>query len=63
MFAAPVLTIGPHVRGSGYEGGHFHRMLFATDFTDASLAAAPFAISLSEENNADVILVHVMSVP
>lgn len=59
----PVLTIGPDVRSSVHSGGRFHRVLFATDFTEASSAAAPFAISLSEGNNAKLVLLHVMRIP
>jgi nucleotide-binding universal stress UspA family protein len=40
----PVLTIGPHVRGSVHAGGRFHRILFPTDFTAASQAAAPYDV-------------------
>ena len=59
----PVLTIGPHVRSSVHTGGRFHRVLFPTDFTDASLAAAPYAISLAQENKAKLVLLHVMRTP
>jgi nucleotide-binding universal stress UspA family protein len=56
----PVLTIGPHVRSSVHAGGRFHRILFPTDFTAPSQAAAPYAISLVQENNAKLVLLHVM---
>ncbi len=59
----PVLTIGPDVRSSVHTGGRFHRVLFPTDFTGASLAAAPYAISLAQENNARLVLLHVMPTP
>jgi nucleotide-binding universal stress UspA family protein len=59
----PVLTIGPHVRSSVHAGGRFHRVLFPTDFTAASLAAAPYAISLAQENKAKLVLLHVMRTP
>ena len=59
----PVLTIGPDVRSSVHGGGRFHRVLFATDFTEASSGAAPYAISLSQENNARLVLLHVMRIP
>lgn len=59
----PVLTIGPHVHSSVHTGGRFHRILFPTDFTAASEAAAPYAISLVEENNAKLVLLHVMHTP
>jgi nucleotide-binding universal stress UspA family protein len=59
----PVLTIGPHVRSSVHTAGRFHRILFPTDFTAASEAAAPYAISLVQENNAKLVLLHVMRTP
>lgn len=56
----PVLTIGPGVRSSFHNGGRFNRVLYATDFTADSLAAAPYAVSLARENQAQLILLHVM---
>jgi nucleotide-binding universal stress UspA family protein len=38
-------------------------VLFPTDFTDASLAAAPYAISLAQENKSRLVLLHVMRTP
>jgi nucleotide-binding universal stress UspA family protein len=55
----PVLTIGPHVRS----GARFHRVLFPTDLTEASLAATPYAISLAQENNSRLFLLYVMRSP
>ncbi len=59
----PVLTIGPAVRSSVHAGGRFHRVLLATDFTPASAAAAPYALSLAQENGARLLLLHVMRKP
>ena len=59
----PVLTIGPSARKGLHNGAKFHRVLFATDFTPESLAAAPYAISMAQENQARLILVHVMNEP
>ena len=56
----PVLTIGPHVRTGAHNAAHFRRVLFATDFTPEAAAAAPYAISLAEEHNAHLILLHVV---
>lgn len=55
----PVLTVGPAVRTSAHRGGRFHRILFATDHTPASLAAAPYAVSVAENNQARLVLLHV----
>ena len=59
----PVLTIGPTVRSGMHNGGRFRCVLFATDFQPASLAAAPYAISLAQENQARLILLHVLPKP
>ena len=55
----PVLTVGPSVRTSAHRGGRFHRILFPTDHAPASLAAAPYAVSLAESNEARLVLLHV----
>jgi nucleotide-binding universal stress UspA family protein len=59
----PVLTIGPWARKGLHQGAKFHHILFATDFTQESLAAAPYAVSMAEENQARLILLHVMREP
>ncbi|HUJ30281.1 MAG TPA: universal stress protein [Candidatus Acidoferrum sp.] len=55
----PVLTVGPNVRTSSHNGGRFHRILFATDYSPASVAAAPYAVSFAENNEARLLLLHV----
>lgn len=59
----PVLTIGPGERRGAHRGARFHHVLFATDFTDESLAAAPYALSMAQENEARLTLLHVMKEP
>ncbi|MFZ0038331.1 MAG: universal stress protein [Candidatus Acidiferrales bacterium] len=59
----PVLTIGPDVRSSVHSGGRFHRVLFATDFSPESLAAAPYAISLAEQYHSHLALITVLRKP
>jgi nucleotide-binding universal stress UspA family protein len=59
----PVLTIGPAVRIGTHSGGRFHRVLYATDFTPEAQAAAPYAISMAQENQARLFLLHVMRDP
>ncbi len=56
----PVLTIGPNLRGGIPNDALFRRVLFATDFTPDSIAAAPYAVSLAQEKYARLILFHVM---
>lgn len=55
----PVLTIGPAVREGTHNGGKFRSVLFATDLTEISLAAASFAFSIAEDNDAKLTLLHV----
>lgn len=59
----PVLTIGPAAHSGLHAAARFHRVLYATDFSKESLAAAPYAISLAQENQARLILLHVMKEP
>ena len=59
----PVLTIGPGIRSGAHNGGRFHQVMFATDFTPESLAGAPFALSLARENQAHLALLTVMRKP
>jgi nucleotide-binding universal stress UspA family protein len=59
----PVLTVGPAVRSSAHSGGRFHCILFATDFNTLSEAAAHYAVSLAQENQARLVLVHILPEP
>ena len=61
--SVPVLTIGPGVRKNLANKGSFHSVLFATDFSKPCEIAAPFAVSLAEENHARLILLYVAAVP
>ncbi len=55
----PVITIGPAVR-CGKQKPRFEKVLFATDFTPESLSAAAYAISLAQETDAELVLLHVI---
>ena len=59
----PVLTVGPHVSDAPQRSGEITRILFATDFSPESMAAAPYAISLGEEFQAYLTLLHVIEEP
>jgi len=59
----PVLTIGPSEKHGAHRGAKFHHVLFATDFSKESLAAAPYALSIAQENEARLSLLHVMREP
>jgi nucleotide-binding universal stress UspA family protein len=56
----PVLTVGPNVSGEARSIVDIHTILFPTDFSSESLAAAPYAISLAQENQARLYLLHVI---
>jgi nucleotide-binding universal stress UspA family protein len=57
----PVLTVGPGVRSGAHNSARFHSVLLATDFSPESVAAAPYAISLAQENQARLFLLHVIA--
>ena len=61
--SVPVLTIGPEVRTGGHNGGRFQCVLFATDFNSVSSAAASYAVSLAQENQSRLVLLHVLPAP
>ncbi|MGC1255788.1 MAG: universal stress protein, partial [Candidatus Acidiferrales bacterium] len=56
-----VLTGGPNVRPAAPRGGEFTEILYATDFSPASASAAMHAISLAQEFQAHLTLLHVIS--
>jgi nucleotide-binding universal stress UspA family protein len=58
--SCPVLTIGPHVSTSPPNVASTHEVLFATDFSPHSLAAAPYAISLARGSQARLSLTYVI---
>lgn len=55
----PVLTIGPYVEVDPERATEMKRILFATDFSEASQAAA-YAISLAQEHQAHLDILHVI---
>jgi nucleotide-binding universal stress UspA family protein len=56
----PVLTVGPKVPQPSDDVAAFKHILFATDFSAGSLGALPYALSLAEENQASLTLLHVV---
>jgi nucleotide-binding universal stress UspA family protein len=56
-----VLTIGPRSHAKPPRGGEFREILFATDFGPASTGAAPYAISLAQEFQARLTMLHVIA--
>jgi nucleotide-binding universal stress UspA family protein len=59
----PVLIVGPNAPGMTNGGRQFQRILFATDFSKESLAALPYAVSLAEEDQSQLALLHVVEQP
>lgn len=57
----PVLTVGPHVAGDPPEKAHIRRLLLATDFSSQSERAAAYALSLAQEHEAHITLLHVVA--
>src|SRR5260370_42206260 len=56
--ACPVLSIGPNVSCKPNGEIQFHHILFPTDFSEESLAALTYAISLAEDDQAQLSLLH-----
>ncbi len=56
----PVLTVGPHSKSDLKDVGEFTNILFATDFGPESVAAAAYAISLAQEYEAHLTMLHVV---
>jgi nucleotide-binding universal stress UspA family protein len=56
----PVLTVGPTASSRVGRAGELvlNRILYATDFSSESLAAAPYAIYFAKEYQAELILMH-----
>ena len=56
----PVLTVGPHVTLEPEKAAEMHQILYATDLGAEFPAAAPYAISLAQENQARLVMLHVI---
>jgi len=57
----PVLTVGPHVTTRPYHEFKVESVLFPTDLGDHAQFATQYALSIAEENNADLTFMHVVS--
>jgi nucleotide-binding universal stress UspA family protein len=60
---SPVLTVGPHVNPWSDEYVKMREILYATDLAADYPIAAPYAISLAQENRAHLVLLHVIEDP
>jgi nucleotide-binding universal stress UspA family protein len=56
----PVLTVGPHVNPWSDEYVKMREILYATDLAADYPIAAPYAISLAQENQAHLVLLNVI---
>jgi nucleotide-binding universal stress UspA family protein len=59
----PVLTVGPHVNLWSGEFAKMREILYATDLAADFPIAAPYAVSLAQENQAHLALLHVIEDP
>lgn len=59
--SCPVLTVGPHVGFIDEQSWKPKKIIFATDFSPNSLHALPYALSIAEDNQAQLILLHLSS--
>ena len=59
----PVLSIGPNISQKPDREMQFRRILFATEFSKDSLTALRYAVSLAEEDEAQLTLLHVVEQP
>jgi nucleotide-binding universal stress UspA family protein len=55
-----VLTVGPHSSAFGGAGGQFREILYATDLSPESQDAAAYAVSIAQEFQSRLILLHVI---
>lgn len=58
MAHIPVLVVGPAAVTKPAFGGEIKKIVYATDFGGDSLAALPFALSLAQEDQAHLTLLH-----
>jgi nucleotide-binding universal stress UspA family protein len=59
----PVLTVGPHVNLWSDEYAKMREILYATALEADYPVAAPYAVSLAQENQAHLVLLHVIEDP
>lgn len=58
--SCPVLTVGPFVSPNTERRLAMKEILYATDFSPESLAALPYAVSLAQEHQSNLTLLHVV---
>jgi nucleotide-binding universal stress UspA family protein len=55
----PVLVIGPEVTYTELANKALERIVYVTDFSISSLEALPYAVTLAQDNEAQLTLVHI----
>jgi len=56
----PVLTVGPHVPPLENSVAEFSKIVFATNFNDQSAAALPHAVSMAQQHQTHLYVLHVL---
>ncbi len=59
----PVLTVGPRISKDTERRLEMKEILYATDFTPESLSALPYALSVAQENQAQLTVLHIIGEP
>lgn len=60
LASCPVLTIGPDIQPALLTHGRFQSVIFATDFSEGSRHALPYAVAFAQESQAHLTLMHVL---
>lgn len=63
LATCPVLTVGPHCAAELGGSAEFHSILLATDLSPELMNVAAYAVSLAQENQARLTLLHVIERP
>jgi nucleotide-binding universal stress UspA family protein len=59
----PVLTVGPHSDSSRGSDGEIREIIYATDFASTPSPAASYAVSLAQEYQARLVVMHIIPEP
>jgi nucleotide-binding universal stress UspA family protein len=55
----PVFTVGPHVTPATTDSSRLQKILFATDFSNASFASIPFLLKLQKLSGSHIRVLHI----
>ncbi len=59
LAGCPVITVGPHVTSAMKSDPRLSKLLYATDFSEASLGAVPLVAALKQSLGADLQVLHI----